>query len=111
VSQHKCIGGENRSRSRRGSVNGKEGADCGELAADFFFFNVEKASNVLNHLFVGKSHLIAGRTIWRRGGNDVRGVTDAIGGGRRARRDEDRGGQARHHWDGWAVVRYVEGKE
>ena len=55
VSHHECVGGENRSRNRRGSVNGKEGADCGELAVDFFFLNVEETSNVLDHLLMGES--------------------------------------------------------
>ena len=54
VSHHKCVGGENRSRNRRGSVDREKGADCGELAADFFFLDIEEASNVFNHLFVGE---------------------------------------------------------
>jgi len=54
VGHYECVGGENRGRSRRGLVNGKEGADCGELAADFFCLDVEESSNVLDHLLVGE---------------------------------------------------------
>ena len=54
MSQHDHIGGENRGRSGRGSVNGEEGAYSRELAANFFFLNVEEASNMLDHLFVGQ---------------------------------------------------------
>ena len=63
MSQHKHIGGENRSRSRRGSVNRKERADCGKLVADFFFLDIEEVSNMLDYLLMGESHLIAGRTV------------------------------------------------
>jgi len=55
MSQHECIGGENGGRSGGGSVNGKEGADSGELTANFFFLDVEEASNMLDHLLVGES--------------------------------------------------------
>ena len=92
MSQHKCIGGENRSRSGRGPVNGKKGADCGELAVDFFLFNIEKASNMLNHLFVGESHLFAGRTVRRRGGDDIRGVASTLDRGQRTGGDKNGGG-------------------
>jgi len=33
---------------------------------------------VLNHLLVGKGHLITGRTIWRRRGDKVGGVAGTI---------------------------------
>jgi len=55
MGHHECVGGENGGRSRRGSIDGKERANCGELAADFFFLNVEEAGDVLDHLFMGKS--------------------------------------------------------
>ena len=61
--RHICVRGKHGSGSRRGSVNGKEGMDSGELAADFLFLNVEETSDVLNHLLVGKSQLIAGGTV------------------------------------------------
>ena len=111
ISQHKRIGGENRSRSGRGSVNGKEGVDCRELVADFFFLNVEKASNVFNHLLMGKSHLVTGRTVRRRRGNNVRGVATAIDRGQGVGRNENGGRGAGHCWDGRAVVRSVKGKK
>ena len=53
---HVSIWGQNSNRSWRGSVDGKERAIGGELAADFFFLNIEEASNVFDHLFVGKGH-------------------------------------------------------
>ena len=53
VIQHGCVRSKYSSGSRRGSVNGKERADSRELAVDFFFLNVEKASDVFNHLLVG----------------------------------------------------------
>ena len=53
---HRSVRGENGNRSRRGPVNGKEGAIGGELTANFFFFNVEKASDMFDHLFMGESH-------------------------------------------------------
>jgi len=80
VSHHKCLWGKNRGRSGRGSVNRKEGVNHEELAADFFFLNVEETSDVLNHLLMGESQLIASGTIWRRRGNKVRGVASAIHG-------------------------------
>jgi len=79
VGHHERVGGENGSRSRRGSVNGKEGANCGELAADFFFLDVEKVSDVFDHLLVRESHLIIGGAVWRRRGNDIGGVASAVG--------------------------------
>ena len=69
-----CVGHKYGGRSRRGPVNGKEGVDSGELVADFLFFNIEEASDVLNHLFMGKSQFITGRTVWRGRGDEVRGV-------------------------------------
>ena len=80
MSQHKCIGGKNRGRNRRESVNGKEGADCGELAVDFFFFNIKKTSDVFNHLLVGKGHLVTGRTVQRGRGDDIGGIASTVGG-------------------------------
>ena len=55
MGHHEHVGGENGGRSGRGSVNGKKGADSGELVVDLFFLNVEEASNMLNYLFVGES--------------------------------------------------------
>jgi len=78
VSHHKCVGGENRGRSRRRSVNGEKGADCGEVTADFFFLDIEEASNVLNHLFVRESQLVAGRAVQRGRGNEVGGVASTV---------------------------------
>ena len=54
VGHYKCVRGENRGWSRRGLVNGKEGVDCGKLAANFFFLNSEEAGDVFNHLLVGE---------------------------------------------------------
>ena len=53
---HVSIWGKDGNRSGRGSVNGKKGAIGGELAADFFFLDVEETSDVFNHLLVGKRH-------------------------------------------------------
>ena len=86
---HVCIGYKYSNRSRRGPVNGKEGADGRELAADFFFLNVEEAGDVFDHLFMGQDRFIAGRAVRRRGGDDVGGVASTVGGRRQAGRDED----------------------
>ena len=107
VGHHDRIRSENRGRHRRGSIDRKEGVDSGELVADFFFLYIEEASDVLNHLLMGESQFIAGGTVWRRRGNDVGGVASTIGRRGQARWDEDRGGRARHCWNGWAVVWYV----
>ena len=108
MSQHERIGGENGSRSGRRSINGKEGVDCGELSVDFFFLNVEEMSDMLNHLLMGESHLVAGRAVRRRGGDNIRGVTNTVGRGHGAGRDEDGGRGTRHCW---AVMWCVEGKK
>jgi len=108
VGHHKCVGGKNRSRNRRGSVNGKEGVDSRELAVDFFFLDVEKVSDVLDHLFMGKSHFAVSRAVRRGRGNKVRGVASVVDGGRRTGGNENGGGQARH---GWTVVGCMEGKK
>jgi len=92
MGQHKRVRCKNRSRSGRGSVNGKEGVNRGELTADFFFLNVEETSDVLNHLLMRESHFAVGRAVRRRGGNEVGGVAGAVDGGRRAGRNEDGGG-------------------
>jgi len=55
MSHHERIRGENRGRSGRRSVNWEEGADCGELAADFLFLDVEEVSDMLDYLLMGKS--------------------------------------------------------
>ena len=55
LSHHKRVGGENRGRNGRGSIDGKEGADSRELVADFFFLNIEKAGDVFDHLLVRES--------------------------------------------------------
>jgi len=52
---HVSVGCQYSSRSGRGPVNRKEGANGGELATDFFFLDVEETSNVLDHLFIGES--------------------------------------------------------
>ena len=108
--QHECVGGKYSSGSRRGSVNRKEGVDGRELVMDFFFLNVEEASNVLDHLFVGEGHFVTSGTVWGRRGNDVGSVASTVGRGRRVRWNEDGGGQARHCWNGWTVVWCVEGE-
>jgi len=64
VGHHKCVWGENRGRSGRRSVNREKGVDCGELAANFFFLDVEETSNVFDHLLVGKGQFIIGGTVW-----------------------------------------------
>ena len=107
ISHHKCVGGENGGRSRRGSIDGKEGMNSRELASDFLFLDVEEASDVLNHLFMGECHLIASRAVWRRRSHDIGGVASAVGRRGQARWDENGGGQARHCWNGRAVVWYV----
>jgi len=66
--------------------------DSGKLAANFLFLDIEKASDMLDHLFVGESHIIASRAIWGRRGHSVRGVAATIDGGRRTRRNKDGGG-------------------
>ena len=81
---------------RRGDVDRKQGVIERELAANFFFLNVEEASDVFNHLFVGKGHLRVGWAVRRRRGNDVGCVTSVVNGGGRARWDEDGGRRARH---------------
>jgi len=91
VSHHECVGGENRGRSRRGLVNGKEGVDCGELAVDFFFLNVEELSDVYDHLFMGEGQFAVSRTIWRWRGNAVGGIASAVDGGRRTGWNKDGG--------------------
>ena len=111
VGHHERVGGKNGSRSGRGSVNGKEGANCGELAANFFFLNVEETSDVLNHLLMGKGQFIAGGTVWRRRGNNVGGIASTIDGRGGARWDKDGRRQARHRWNSWTVVWCVEGKK
>jgi len=79
MSHHEHVGGENGGRNGRASIDGKEGMDSRELAADFFFLNVKEASDVLNHLFVGECQFVASGTIWRRRGNNVGGVASAVG--------------------------------
>jgi len=92
VSHHECVGGENRGRNGRGSVNWKEGVDCRELLADFFFLDVEEVSDVLNHLLVRKSHLAVCRAVRRGRSNKVRGVASTINGRQGAGRNENGGG-------------------
>jgi len=74
MSHHECVRSENGSRSGRGSIDGEKRTDCRELAADFFFLNVEKASDMLDHLFMGECQFITGRTVRRGRGDDVGGV-------------------------------------
>jgi len=76
--QHEHVRSEYGSGSRRGSVNRKERTDGGELVADFFLFNIEEVGNVVNHLFMGQGHLIAGRTVRRGQSNNVRGAASAV---------------------------------
>ena len=80
IGHHKHVGSKDGSRSGRRLVNGEEGMNGRELAADFLFLNVEESSDVLDHLFVGEGHFVAGRAVWRRRGDDVGGVASAIGG-------------------------------
>jgi len=65
VGHHECVRGENRGGSRRGLVNGKEGVDCRELMANFFFLNVEEVGDVLNHLLMGECQFAVSRAVWR----------------------------------------------
>ena len=102
--RHVCVGGKHGSGSGRGSVNGKEGTDSGELAADFLFLNVEEMSDMLNHLLVGENHLFTGRAIRRRRGHNVGGIVTAIDGGQGAGRNKDGGRRTGHCWNGWTVV-------
>ena len=105
---HVSVQGEDGNRSQRGSVNGKEGVIGRELMANFFFFYVEKASDMFDHLFMGEGHF---RTCWaiRRGrGDNVWGVAGTVGRRGGAGWNEDRGGSIGHHW---AVKKVVEGVE
>ena len=77
---HVSTRGKNGNRSRRGSVNREKQAIGRELAADFFFLDVKEACNVLNHLFVGKSHFRAGWTVGRGRCDDVGGVASTVSG-------------------------------
>jgi len=104
VSHHERVRSENGGRHGRGSIDRKEGADSGELVADFFFLDIKEASDVLNHLFVGERQFIAGRTVWRRGGYDVGSVASAVSRGRGAGWNENGGRGARHCW---TIVWYV----
>jgi len=108
IGHHKHVGGEDRGRSGRGSINGKEQADGRKLAADFCFLDIEEASDVLDHLLVGERQFIAGRTVRRRGGYDVGSVASTVGRRGRMQWDEDGGGQARHCW---TVVWYMESEK
>ena len=92
VSYHKRVGGEHRSRSGGGPVNRKKGASCGKLVVNFLFFNVKKTSDVLDHLLVGESHLVAGGTVWRGRGNNIGGVASAVGRRGQVRWNENGGG-------------------
>ena len=107
MGQHKRVGGENRGRNWRASIDGKERADSRELVANFFFLDVEEASNVLDHLLMGKSQLITGRAVRRRGSDDVGSVASTVGRRRGTGRNENGRGQARHGWNGWTVMWYV----
>jgi len=89
VGHHECVGSENRGRNRRGPVNGKEGADCGELVVDFFFLNVEELHDVHDHLFMRESQIAVGGAVWRRRGNKVGGVASTLDGRRRAGGNEN----------------------
>jgi len=89
VSHHKCIGSEDGGRNGRGSVNRQERTNCRKLAVDFFFLNVEEAGDVFDHLLVRESHFFTGRTVRRRGGDDVGGVASAMNGRGGAGWDED----------------------
>ena len=89
VSHHKCVRGENRGWNRRGSVNREKGADYGELAMDFFFLDIEKTSDMLDHLLMGESHFVTSRAVRRRGSDNVGGVASTIGRRGGARWDKD----------------------
>ena len=91
VSHHECVGGENGSRNGGRSIDWEKGADCRELAADFFFLDIGEASNMFDHLFMGKSHLVTGGAVWRRRGDDVGGIASAVDGGRRTGWNKDGG--------------------
>jgi len=91
LGHHKHVGGKNGGRNGRGSIDGKEGVDSRELVADFFFFDIEETSDMLDHLFMGESHLVAGGAVWRRRSNNVGGVAHAVHGGGRARGNENGG--------------------
>jgi len=91
ISCHQRVRSENGGRNGRGCVNGEKGMDCGELMADFFFLDIEEASDVLDHLLMRESHFIVGRTVRRRRGDKVRGVASAVDQGQRAGWDKDGG--------------------
>jgi len=91
VGHHEHVRSEDGSGNRGAPVDGKEGADSGELMSHFFFLNVEETSNVLNHLFMGEGHLVAGGAVWRRRGDDVGGVASTVGRRGRTRWDENGG--------------------
>ena len=109
--QHEHVRGEYRSGNRRRPVNREEGANGRKLAVDFFFLDIEKVSDMFNHLLVGESHLVASRTIQRGRGDNIGGVASAVNGRGQAGRNEDGGGQVGHCWDGWTIVWCIESKK
>jgi len=79
MSHHERVGGENGSRSGGRSIDREERVDYRELVVDFFFLNVEEASDVLDHLFVGECQFVTGRTVWRGRGYDIGGIASTVG--------------------------------
>ena len=59
--------------------------------ADFLFLDVEDASDMLDHLFVGDGHFQVGWAFGRWRGNNVGCVASAVDWGRGARRNKDGG--------------------
>ena len=79
-----------------------------KLAANFFFLNVEETSNMLNHLFVGKSHLWVGQAFRRRRCDNVGSVAGTVNGRGQTRWNENWGRRARHCWAIEEVMKGVE---
>jgi len=90
--RHHCIRSEHRGGSRRGSINWEKGANRWELVADFLFLNVEEASNMLDHLLMGESQFVTGRTVRRGRSDKIGGVASTVDGRGRMRWDKNGGG-------------------
>jgi len=78
---------------------------------NFFFLDIEEASDVFNHLLVGESQFVAGWTVQRRGSDKIGGVASTVNGRGRTRWDKDGRRRARHRWIGWAVMWCMESKK
>ena len=78
--RHVSVGSKYGCRGRRGPIDGEKRTVGGELMANFFFLNVEEASDMLNHLLMGVSHLRVSRAVRGRRGDDVGSAASTIDG-------------------------------